>query len=207
MLIKYSAQFLVLFISITSFGQIDPNYQIDEGHVENNTYTSEEIGWTITIPDNWQIITREQNEAFQKKGLEAIEDLVEEEIDLSAFKNLIGFQKNPFNAFQSNSEPFKIEYEGEWEENNALIKELIYNTYVQQGIKVDSTDMTILKIDGLDFHTFTFTISDPKGKVIMHQTMHSSLINGIAFGVNINYNNEADKKEMETALLNSKFRK
>ncbi len=207
MRIRYTTILLGILISITSCGQIDPNKQIDEGNVENDVYSSKEIGWTIDIPNNWKIISREQNEEFQKKGLNAIENIVDGEIDASGLKNLIGFQKNLFNIFQSTSELFELEYEGEWEENNAGLKELIYITYLDQGTKVDSTATKIIKIDGLDFHTYEFTIYGPKGDVILNQLMYNQLINGFDFGVNINYNNESDKKEILDAWLNSKFRK
>lgn len=207
MQITYRVIFLALIISITSCKQVDPNKQIDEGKVENDFYTSKEIGWTITIPNNWEVTSREQKEENQEKGLNAIEDIVDGEIDISGLKNLIGFQKNVFNMFQSTSEPFELEYEGEWEENSAGIKQLIFNTYEQQGIKTDSTATKIVKIDGLDFHTYNFTLYSQKGDVILNQIMYSRLINGFDFGVNINYNNESDKEEMLDVWLNSKFRK
>ena len=202
----YTITYIIL-LSFCSCGQIDPNKQIDEGKVENNIYSSKEIGWTIKIPENWKVISREQNEKYQEKGLDAVENMVDGNIDVSAMKNLIGFQKNQFNIFQSTSEPFEIEYEGEWEENNTGLKELIYNTYLQQGIKIDSTETKIVKIDGLDFHSYSFTIFGPKGEVILNQIIYSRLINGLDFGVNINYNNVSDKKVMLDAFLNSKFKK
>ncbi|WP_033957040.1 hypothetical protein [Psychroserpens jangbogonensis] len=205
MQITYRVIFLALILSITSCKQVDPNKQIDEGKVENDFYSSKEIGWTMNIPSNWEVTSREQNEENQKKGLDVIEDMVDGEIDISGLKNLIGFQKNVFNMFQSTSEPFELEYEGEWEENNAGLKILIYETYLQQGIKTDSTATKIVKIDDLDFHTYTFTIYSPKDEVILNQIMYSRLINGFDFGVNINYNNESDKDEMLEVWLNSKF--
>lgn len=203
----YNIFFFTLLTFIFSCGQADPNKQIDEGKVENNSYSSKEIGWSINIPNNWKVMSRGQNEKYQEKGLDAIEEVVGEEIDVSGLKNLIGFQKNRFNIFQSTSEPFELEYEGEWEENNALVKELIYDTYLQQGIKVDSTATKIVKIDGLDFNSYSFTLFSPKGDVVLNQIMYSRLINGYDFGVNINYNNDSYKKEMIDALFNSKFKK
>lgn len=122
-------------------------------------------------------------------------------------KNLISFQKNQFNIFQSSSEPFELEYEGEWEETNSELKEIIYKTYLNQGIKADSSATIIEKIDGLDFHKYSFTIYSPKGKVILNQIMYSRLINGFDFGVNINFNNDKDKDELLKVLRNSKFKK
>ena len=96
-------------------------------------------------------------------------------------------------------------YDGEWKEINAALKELMYSTYVERGIKTDSSTTETIKIDGLEFTSYQMTIYSPEGDVIINQIMYSRLINGLDFGVNINYNNESDKKEMLDAWLNSKF--
>ena len=196
-----------LFFTLTSCGQVDPNKNIDEGKVENNFYTSEEIGWTIEIPKDWTIVDKEQTKATNQKGAKALEETLDTNLDFSNLRNLISFQKNPFNIFQSTSEPFELEYEGEWEETSAAMKELLYNTYLNQGIKVDSSATSIEKIDGLDFRLTTFTVYSPKGELILTQLMFSSFINGFDFGVNINYNNEKDRDELLKVFMNSKFKK
>lgn len=196
-----------IFVTLSSCGQVYPNKNVDEGKVEGNLYTSDEIGWTIEIPKGWTVIEKEKTQANNKKGLKAIEETIEGEVDYSALKNLIGFQKNQFNIFLSTSEPFKLEYEGEWEENNRALKEIIYTTYENQGIKADSSATTIEKIDGLDFQKYSFTIYGPRGEIILNQLMFSRLINGYDFGVNLNYNNNKDRDELLKVFRNSKFNK
>ena len=204
----------ILFIIITgiaftlkSCGQVNPNRNIDEGKVEENIYTSQEIGWTVEIPKGWAVVDKEKNKETKKKGLKAIEETTGGEVNFSGLKNLISFQKNQLNIFQSTSEPFELEYEGEWEENNVALKDIIYSTYENQGIKVDSTATKIESIDGLDFQTYSFTIYSPKGEIILNQIMYSKLIDGFDFGVNINYKNEKDRDELLKIFRNSKFKK
>ena len=79
------------------------------------------------------------------------------------------------------------------------------NIYLYTNTK--STETKIIEIDGLEFHTYEFTIYSPEGDIILNQIMYSRLINGLDFGVNINNNNESDKKEMLDVWLNSKFNK
>src|SRR5690625_5107294 len=134
--------FTGIALSFTSCGQVDPNKNIDEGKVEGNVYTSEEIGWTIEIPKGWTVMDKEKTKETKEKGLKAIEATKEGEIDYSGLRNLISLQKEQFNIFQSTSEPFKLEYEGEWEENNSALKEIIYTTYLNQGMKTDSSATT-----------------------------------------------------------------
>lgn len=197
---------LLATLILSSCRQPDPNEQIDEGTVKENTYTSEEIGWTIEIPDGWTVIEIEQTKANNEKGLKAIEETIEGEIDFSGLKNLIGFQKNQFNIFQSTSEKFELEYEGEWKDNNEAIKELLYTTYTNQGIDID-TSSSQTAIDGLDFEVFHVTVYAPNGEIILHQDMYSRHINGFDFGVNLNYNNDKDKDALMTSWKNSKFEK
>jgi hypothetical protein len=203
----YTLTLLGILFSFSSCKQIDPNKQVDEGKVTKNVYTSEEIGWTIEIPDGWTIVEKDKSEEYTNKGLKAMEEVVDGEIDMSGLKNLISFQKNQFNVFQSTSEPFKVEYEGEWEVKNVELKKLMHTVYTNQGIKVDSSASSTIKVDGLDFHYYSFTLYGPQGEVILKQSIYSRLINGLDFGVNINYNNENDKNEMLTVWKNSKFKK
>jgi hypothetical protein len=196
-----------LVITMTSCTQTDPNKNIDEGKVEDNTYTSKEIGWTIEIPKGWTVTDKDKIKEINEKGLKVMEETIDGEIDYSKLKNLIAFQKNQFNTFHSTSEPFVLEYEGEWEENNSALKGIIYTAYLNQGIKVDSSSTTIETIDGYDFIKYSFTLYSPKGDVFLNQIMFSRLINGFDFGVNINYNNDKDRDELLKAFRNSKFKK
>jgi hypothetical protein len=199
--------FLGILFSISSCQQIDPNKQIDEGKVDKNIYTSEDLGWTIEIPNGWTVVEKEKTEEYNSKGLKAIGEVIDGEIDISGLKHLISFQKNQFNIFQSTSEPFKVEYDGEWEVTNAELKKIMYSAYINQGIKVDSSTTSSVKVDGLDFNYYSFTIYGRKGEVILNQAIYSRLINGLDFGVNINYNNEEDKIEMLNVWKSSKFKR
>lgn len=130
-----------------------------------------------------------------------------QKVDFTGLKNLLSLQKDKFNVFQSTSEPFDVEYEGQWEETNAAVKSIIYSTYEDQGIKADSSITTIEKIDGLDFYKYSFTIYSPDGEIILNQIMYGRLINGFDFGVNINYNNNKDRDELLKVFKNSKFKR
>lgn len=197
--------FLGISLIIISCGQRDPNKQIDEGKVEGETYTSQEIGWTIQIPKGWSVISKDKIEVNKEKGLKAIEE-VAGKVDYTGLKHLISFQKNQFNVFQSTSEPFKLKYEGEWKENNEKLNAVIHAAYINQGIKVD-TSSTKAIIDGLDFEVFKTVLYGPDGKVILFQELYSRHINGYDFGVNINYNNDQNKEKMMEVWKNSKFKK
>jgi len=190
----------VLFISCKT----DPNKQVDEGQVVENTYHSKEIGWTIEIPEGWNVTQRDESQAFEDKGLKAINAANGIDYDTSGLKQLIGFQKDKFHMFGASSEKFEIEYEGEYEENKKLVKQVLYNTYVSNGIKVDTLSSKA-RIDNLDFDLFKITVYDPNGKVLLYQDLYSTLRNGLEFGVNLNYINDKEKIELMRVWKNSKF--
>ncbi len=197
--------FLLLSITLLSAcSPADPNKQIDEGQVQGTFYESKEIGWQIEIPKDWKVIAKDKVEANDEKGKEAIEKSTGQEIDTKSLKHLISFQKDQFNIFASTSQPYKEETPGEYQESNQALNAILYHTFADQGIKVD-TSSGYEKVQGLEFNKFCTTVYDKNGNVILNQILFSRLINGHDFGVNINYNNEQDKETLLNAFYNSRF--
>ncbi|MCJ8290651.1 MAG: hypothetical protein HRT58_13385 [Crocinitomicaceae bacterium] len=183
----------------------DPNKEIDEGHIENDTYHSDDLGWTMKIPKGWSIITMNQIEHNLEKGAELFEEQLGEEVDYSTLKNLLAFEKNQFNKFTSTSQAYEEEDGYTWSENNAGLKEFIYHTFEDQGINLDSSLTRIEKIDGVSFESYIFSIKKPNGDPLFKQKMYSSLVNDLDFGVCVLYNNEREKNEMLEAWISSTF--
>lgn len=198
---------LYIALSLNACKDKDPNSHIEEGVVKEDTYFSKEIGWSIDLPKDWDVVESDMQKKIQKKGLKAIQEANDIEVDVSGLKNLISFKKDQFNLFLSTSEPFELAYEGEWEENHEAVKDFITTTYAKNGIDYDESSTSIETIDGLEFKTFTFTLYDPNGKVLLKQAMYGRHINGYDFSVCINYNNDDDRDVMLKAFRNSKFRK
>lgn len=196
----------IILFSLQSCNLNDPNKNVDEGEIQGKNYKSEEIGWTMEIPDGWTVVDKDLTEERNNKGQKALEKSMGQKVDFTGLKNLLSLQKGQFNVFQSTSEPFTLDYEGQWKETNAAVKSIIFSTYKDQGIKADTSITTIEKIDGLDFHKYSFTIYSPDGEIILNQIMYGRLINGFDFGVNINYNNNKDRDELLKVFKNSKFK-
>ena len=161
----------------------------------------------MKIPDGWDVIEKSQSNKRNEVGKDALEETLDGEIDFSQLRNLISFEKDVFNNFHATSEPFKLEYQGEWEDNNKFLKGVIYTTYQNRGIPTDSSATTIETIDGLDFHTYSFTIYSKDGDTIMHQILYSCYVNGLDFGVNMNFNTKAHGDALLKAFRSSKFKK
>lgn len=186
--------------SYTPSGPSDP----DEGKIKGDIYHSDEIGWTIEIPNGWNVTDRDELDRRQDKGKDIFEERLGEEIEIVGLKNLINFQKDKANVFMSTSQRFVEEYPGEYEDVNNTLKQVIYDTYTSQGIKTDSLSYKLM-FKGKLFYAFHTTIYAENGDEILNQLMFSKWINGYDFGAVVNYNNEADKKVMMDALKNSTF--
>ena len=196
---------VALLVGPFSCGEREPNEQIDEGRVAGNVYTSREVGWTMEIPKGWSVLTKDRLESMERKGLEALHDVVDQPIDLSGLKSLISLQKDRSNVFQSTSERFVVEREGEWEETDAALKDVIISAYQSRRINAKATKTRLELIDGLQFHTYTITLYGKTGGVVLKQIMYSRLINGYDFAANIAYTDDRARDEMLIAWTASKF--
>lgn len=187
-----------------SCGPKDPNQEIDEGNVVDQTYTSTELGWTVTIPKGWDVISKEQQQDDVERGLAMVKESVGEQIDASGIKHLISFQKDDFNLFRSTSETMVLDYAEEWNDIQSSMKQLIYRTFVDHGIECD-TSSNKEQIDGVDFNVFHTKIYS-NGEVILYQDIYTTYLQGQNFSVNLNYNSEANKKAMMDAWQASTFK-
>jgi hypothetical protein len=191
----------VFFIACKS----DPNKQVGEGKIVDNMYYSKEIGWTFKIPEGWTIIKQEEAKERSDDGMKLISEANGVNYDVSGLKHLINLKKDMFHSFSATSEKFDITYEGEYEETQQYVKEILHKTYANNGIKVD-TFSTVEKIDGIKFDRFHITMYGPNGNVILHQDLYSKYIKGFDFGVNLNYINDEKRDELMNAWKNSKFK-
>ncbi|RZK34601.1 MAG: hypothetical protein EOO90_30560 [Pedobacter sp.] len=192
-----------LLISITIFIGCNSSSPKEE-KAKVQTYASNEIGWTIEIPAGFQSLSQSRIAANERKGKEAIGKVAEGDINMDSLRHLVNFQKNQFNSFGATIEPYTEKEAGNYIANNQLVKKLIFDTYSNQKIKVDTLSGKE-EIAGRTFHTFNIKIYGPTGEVLMNQMMFNQLIKGYDFGVNINYNNEADKETVLNAFKNSSF--
>ncbi len=197
--------FFVTALLIVSCTTSDPNKELEEGSIKNQIYTSQEIGWTIEIPKGYEIVSKDKVEANEKRGSEVLEKTSSEKINTKLLKHLIVIQKDRFNALSSTSEPFTEEFPGEFQQTNKKMNELLYRTYIDQGVKTD-TSSGKETIQNLEFETFYTTVYSPKGDVGINLIQYSKLINGFSFGVTICYTNAQDKKTLLDAFNSSKFK-
>ena len=134
--------------------------------------------------------------------------IAEKEVDGpidDGLKNLLGFEKDRPNTFLSSIQPFKEEHPGDFAKNNKKIYDILYKTFTDAGIKVDTSTGSEV-VAGLTFERFNVVLYSQSGDIILHEALYSALINGYDFGVTIAYNDKRNNAEMLNAFRTSTFK-
>jgi hypothetical protein len=201
---------LILLVSVLNFGACKKKAKVDQPEEQVSTtkssgsFSSPEIGWTITVPENWEIIEQDELEGEAEIGDNMING--EAVPEGSPLNHVVSFRRDEFNFLSATTQAFEEAYPGEYKDNNGLINQLIYNTFTSQGIKVETT-LDSTTIGDKKFTIYSNKIYDADGKVFLTQELYSCLINGYDFAVNLAFNNETYKAEMLKALQESNFKK
>lgn len=191
-----SATLLFTLISVISFAQ-----------TEFSTYKDSVSGWSTQYLSSTHLMTPDEIATVEGRGQDAIESSIDQELDILRHRNLIWLRKDLFNSMTSNVQPFDAAVDGDYEEVQTGILEIIKQTYSDQGIQFDiKTEKT--KIDGLEFNAAYITLYAPdRSKVLLNQIIYDRLIEGkLILTININYN-DLGKEEMLSIIKASKFSK
>ena len=167
---------------------------------------NKDFKWTITIPENFQNVSKEEWSKMQNKGEEAIENTYGEEI-INQSKTIFVFKSDQFNYFESNYQPFDVAIDGDYLESCKNVNNIIFETFKTQmpGIKIDSTS-SVEKIDNLNFQIFKLKVEYPN-KMILNLMMYSRLFDKKEFSVNIMYVDNEKGQQMLDSWKKSKFTK
>lgn len=153
------------------------------------------------------MMTPDEIATVEGRGQEAIETSMDQELDDLRHRNLLWLRKDLFNSMTSNIQPFDATVDGDYEEIQKGIIEIIKQTYSDQGIQFEIKTEKV-KIDGLEFNAAYITLYTPdRSKTLMNQIIYDRLIEGDKIlTININYN-DLGKEEMISIIKASKFSK
>lgn len=197
---------LFLFQLISSCNGNNTVTETEVGSIYENHYSCPEVGWTIGIPRNWEILEMNRLEEMDSSGSEEIEAATGLKIDYSGLKHLITFRSEPPCLFTSTIEPFIIEYPNHWDDHQKNLMHLMYSAYTYNGIKCDSATFKY-GIDDLEFNVMYFRLYSKKDEIIITQYIGTRLINGYMFCSTISYDNDDDRRILFEAVKNSQFTK
>ena|SRR5688572_4962404 len=194
---------ITLFLTITLLSCM--------GQIKSKPATKEfifsQIGWKIEVPSDFTIMDSAQVESLTNKGKNALEKTYDTTIDFTSTKTLISITKGQYNYFASTITPFDPKQDGDWDEANSALKDIIVETFQAQApsMKID-TSSSVEMINGLEFQKFHVVTTYPN-KMVMNTFMYSRLHKGFDHGINISYTDEKIGKELMEILAFSKFDK
>ncbi|WP_410220325.1 hypothetical protein [Pedobacter sp.] len=173
---------------------------------DEQQYYNAIIGWHINVPLGYRQTHENSLKLNDENGKNAVKQNYNTEINTDSIVHLLSFQKNQFNLFDSTLKKFDAKRDGDYFKNNAATQKMLYDIYAAQKIKIDTSTFT-QKISGVAFQGFNIKIYGPNGSIVMQQQMYAALIKGYDLGINISFNNEADKDVLLNALRTSTFEK
>ena len=200
--------FYLLIISLTVIGCNQNEAENLEQPNSNQLGVHQDsiIGWTIEIPTDWKIKSKEEIAAINEKGIESVENAVGTKMNTHLFDNILCFSKDSMNMFQSIREVYTEELAA-WKKNNASLKELFCSVYANHGARLDSSETTIEEVGGIKFESYEILFYDGAEEINMVQVFYSTLINGYDFSVSMCVTNEQNKRELMAIWENSIFAK
>lgn len=173
----------------------------------NGTYKFSQVGWTITLPDEFIIMDSAASQAKMERGLKAIEEANNITGDISGTIVLISATKNTYNYFNASLETFNPAVDGSFHATNQQLKELTYSTLADrmQDAEMD-TATTAFSIDNISFDKFTIRINLSEN-FAMTMVMLTKYYKGYIFGITYLYLDDKTKEQIENMLQTSKFEK
>ena len=161
----------------------------------------------MTIPEGWKVTQREDLEKQAEKGLKMLDKEVQEALQNQQPKTsyLLCFQKDKRKMFTSVAEQFDT-VNIKFEQLNRNNKELIYNTLIKQGGKIDSSWGREI-IDGKVFRTFKMTAFDKSNNPIVNQFYYNRQIDNFMLSIILLYDNNESKDALLEHWRKSKFDK
>ncbi|UUC45311.1 hypothetical protein [Flavobacterium cerinum] len=169
-------------------------------------FHSKDFNWTITIPDNFETVSKSDWTKIQNRGQQAIEDTFDQEIDNQSV-NIFVFKNDQFNYFEACHQPFDPKIDGNYVQSCKDVNNLLYKVMQEQlpGSPID-TLRTVEKIDNLEFQVFKIAQTLPNQKTFT-MIMYNRLFGKKELAVNIMYMDEAKGKQMLSSWRNSTFLK
>ncbi|RYG44462.1 MAG: hypothetical protein EOO01_19465 [Chitinophagaceae bacterium] len=165
-----------------------------------------EVGWTISLPTDFELIDSADQAARQQRGKDRIEKSNDIEVDVKELRTLVS-AKSGFNYFAATIAPFDKNGDGDYVTASREANRVVYITMQENmpDATIDSFSNSQV-IDGLRFSKFVMNIKiSPTANMTM--IIISKYYKGFDFGISYLYLNDKAKKQIEDMIANSTFTK
>ena len=181
-------------------------FQNCSGQKTDTKFYDKDFKWSIQIPKDFAKVSAKEWAEKQQSGENALEKTTGEEV-INEAKTIFVFKTDDMNYFEANYQPFDINIDGDYRENNRNVNHALYQTFRDNmpNARIDTLSSTE-KIDSLFFYKYETKIYLPNNQ-ILDIIMYSKLFDKKEFTVNIMFTDPKCGKEMIDAWKNSKFEK
>ena len=170
----------------------------------SKTLFFEKIGWTITVPTDFDFLDSNTIANNAARGSKTIDSMSHIKFDASKVNRLISIKKNN-NYLLATINPIDTVNNKGWENQIEEKKNLFYDIMVRKipTMKFDSST-TLETIDKLVFEKFTIT-AIKNGNAIVHTIYYSKLYKSYDFEINSIFMDDKIGNQINTILKDSKF--
>lgn len=181
-------------------------FQNCSGQKTDTKFYDKDFKWSIQIPKDFTKVSAKEWAEKQQKGENALEKTTGEEV-INEAKTIFVFKTDDMNYFEANYQPFDVDIDGDYRENNRNVNHALYQTFKDNipNARIDTLSSTE-KIDNLFFYKRETKIYLPNNQ-ILDIIMYNRLFDKKEFTVNIMFMDPKRGKEMIDAWKNSKFEK
>lgn len=167
-------------------------------------YSFKEINWSLSIPAQFHMLSRDSSLRIEKKGRDMIRDATGVNSGNEHTK-LFVVRESVTDFMDATIVPFDTVEDGNWYDVNELVRQVLTETFMKQmpTAKIDTTTSTFIK-DGRSFLQFYTKITLPN-RVVLHMYMFSALINGYDFGCTLMFMDEEKGRSFYEVWDKSRF--
>jgi hypothetical protein len=174
-----------------------------EGQLTDGRYHHAQLGWRFTLPQGWQVMSREDVARITGKGKDLIEKTIGTAVQELHF-DLLYLKRGPVTSFTSTRQRFDPEY-GTYAEQQDALFEVILSAYREAGIPV-RTERGSEMIDGVEFQlTHVWMLSKDRKKEVAQQYAYDGLLGSEGLTVSITSGEAEDLKAGLAAWRASRF--
>ena len=173
----------------------------------NRTYFFKQVGWTVQLPNDFNIEDSASFESKRREGIVILERSTNLNIGSVKTVTLISAEKNSENSFTATLVKATEPNEHYWDSINNNTIRLFYKAMADQApnLKLDSS-RKITTIDGLQFKEFIIELKI-NGKLIIHSSALWKLYKHYTFSIAYMYNDELIGDKIKEMLSKSHFQK
>ena len=173
--------------------------------IQNREFFIEEFGWEITIPDEFEYMSKKEIQDSRNLGIDAIEDELGEDI-IDQVTVLFWIKNGQYNSLEANYQPYDERIDGNYDETNDDINEVSIMTLKSKipSVQIDTLSSNTV-IDNIKFSKFYMKLTYPNG-LVLHSHSYSHLFDKRDFTVSISYVNEEIGNQMLKSFRESTFK-